>query len=485
MKDICDLHFPLNDYTLETVEYRGKPLVRRAYMHLPYVSKPVDIDYQSLDVFVPVSYGGKTFDASKAPIVLLNRCGGYRAHRNRGDMPPMPPRPERKTKPGDPRVGPAPGCEGHGPSSPEESLLAPLSAGFVVVVPGNRGVGCLSPEGRYYGKAPAVIVDLKAAVRYLRHNAGVIPGNVERIISRGASAGGGMSALLSCSGNDEAYEPYLRAIGAANERDDVFAGVCLSPVLDLEHQDCAYEWQYGKLPLNGFDNIIKPPVDQVLSAELSAQFEEYLRTLNLRCQGEYGLLTPENYKDYYLNEFLMPAAGKWLREQDADKVEVYLEDRPWISWDGNKASFSFADYETYLGRLKPLPPFDRFELGCGENTVFGTENEEAHHYTAFTLRKTSGDPEATVPSYIMNQRNLLNPMVRLRMGSGTVARHWWIRMGAKESGFACPLVVNVATMLENMGQSVNFRLNWDGGHCSEDDIDAQMAWIADISGYQA
>lgn len=339
MTESYSLRFPAEKYREESVEYRGKTLVRRAYRHLPYAAKPVSVDYQSLDVFVPVSYGEKVFDTTEAPIILLNRCGGYRAHRNRGDVPHMSPRPKPAPAPCDPRMGPAPGREGGGALSPEESVLAALAAGFVVVVPGNRGVGCVTPGGIYYGKAPAMIVDLKAAVRYLRRNADIIPGNTDHII---------------------------------------------------------------------------------------------------------------------LREFLLPSATKWLHEQTEETRRIYLEDRPWLLWNGEQASFRFADYEIYLGRLKPLTPFDSFELGRGENTVFGSEHEEAQHYTVFSLRHATGDADAYLPTTVVTQRNLLNPMVRLRKGSGKIAQHWWIRMGAKESGFACPLVVNVVTALEKHEKAGGF-----------------------------
>ena len=78
-----------------------------------------------------------------------------------------------------------------------------LAAGYVVVSPGCRGRDNKAADGTWYGKAPAAIVDLKAAVRYIRHNQGVIPGNVNRIFSTGVSAGGALSALLGSSGNSQ------------------------------------------------------------------------------------------------------------------------------------------------------------------------------------------------------------------------------------------------------------------------------------------
>ena len=352
------LRFPADTFSLERIQYNGAELVYKAYLHLLYAANPVDPDYQSMNLFVPVSWGEKALDPSGAPIILQNRCGGYASSINRGEkkVPPGHSRPSRQPMPDDPRIGPARGQEGKGSVNEDDYVHAALTSGFVVAVPGNRGRDCQFPDGRYYGKAPAMIVDLKAAVRYLRHNAGLIPGDMEHIISKGASAGGGLSALLSVSGNDDAYTPYLAEIGAADGRDDVYAGICISPVLDLEHQDSGYEWQYGRIPLYGFDGRPKPPVDQALSAGLSAQYEEYLRSLCLTCRGDWGPLTPETYRDYYLKEFLLPSADRWLLAQDSETRRVYLEDRPWIHWDGAHASFTFTDYEDYLGRLKGLPP---------------------------------------------------------------------------------------------------------------------------------
>jgi len=72
-------------------------------------------------------------------------------------------------------------------------------------------------------------VDLKAAVRYLRYNDKAMPGNAEKIISNGTSAGGAMSSLLGATGNNSDYEPYLQEIGAADARDDIFAASCYCP----------------------------------------------------------------------------------------------------------------------------------------------------------------------------------------------------------------------------------------------------------------
>ena len=120
-----------------------------------------------------------------------------------------------------------------------------LAAGYVVVSPGCRGRDNQAADGTYYGKAPAAIVDLKAAVRYIRHNTGIMPGNAEWIVTTGVSAGGALSALLGASGNSRLYDAYLKEIGAADASDAVFASADFCPIMDLDHADMAYEWMYG------------------------------------------------------------------------------------------------------------------------------------------------------------------------------------------------------------------------------------------------
>ena len=57
----------------------------------------------------------------------------------------------------------------------------------------------------YTGRAPRGLLDLKAAVRYLRLFDKEMPGDAERIITDGTSAGGAMSSLLGAAGNRPAY----------------------------------------------------------------------------------------------------------------------------------------------------------------------------------------------------------------------------------------------------------------------------------------
>ena len=120
-----------------------------------------------------------------------------------------------------------------------------LNAGFVYVTCGCSGRDSRDENGVLVGKAPSTLVDLKTAIRFLRHNRNAIPGDPEKIISVGVSAGGAMSSLLGVTGDHEDYLPYLKENGAFMEESDaVFAAQCYCPIIDLEHADLAYEWMF-------------------------------------------------------------------------------------------------------------------------------------------------------------------------------------------------------------------------------------------------
>ncbi|MDR3306002.1 MAG: InlB B-repeat-containing protein, partial [Clostridiales Family XIII bacterium] len=149
--------------------------------------------------------------------------------------------------------------------SDSDKYGAALKAGYVVVEIGTRSRGIegaiagatagdvADKDGTYPGKAPAVVVDTKAAIRYLRQNDAVMPGSAERIVITGTSGGGGLSTAVAASGNAKEYLPYLEEIGAAGIaadgsstlRDDVFGTIAYCPITDLNNADAAYEWTYN------------------------------------------------------------------------------------------------------------------------------------------------------------------------------------------------------------------------------------------------
>jgi len=456
------------------------------------VARPVDVAYQSLDVKVPVAIDGRAVDASAAPIVLDITVGGYHSVNNAqggGAMGMMPPgMPPPGLEGGPPPMGQAgapavPAGEGRGgqrsfTGGNGSRVDLALLAGYVVVTPGARGWDNQSADGRYFGKAPAAIVDLKAAVRYVRHNAGRLPGNPQWIVSAGCSAGGGLSALLGASGNSPLYEAELRAVGAADAPDHVFASACYSPITDLEHADMSYEWMYQGVVTR------RVKVDETVSRELAAAFPAHQDSLGLQGRAGFGPVTGGRLASYMLQSYTQPSATAYLRTLGQAEREAYLVANPWIRWDGQQARFSFADYTAHVGPKKGAPSFDSLTLGNPENRLFGTATVDARHFTPYSLRRASGQADAELEPGLRQLVDMMNPMYFVAQQHPGMAAHWWLRNGSSDSDNAQSVMINLATGLENRGRDVNAALFWDGGHCADDDPQGMVDWIAQITGYR-
>ena len=434
----------------KTVNTASGPVdvVYKAYLHIPYVTKPVDVEHQSLCIFEPIFIGGKSFDASESPILFSNRVNGYLSVDD--------------SQTSDVKNG-------------REELA--LAEGMTVVVPGVRGRDLKDADGKNIGKAPAVLVDLKAAIRYLRHNKDVIPGDTEKIVSAGCSAGGAVSAAIGASGNSPLFDGMLDEIGAARERDDVYATGAFSPIMDLQHADMAYEWEFGKSPRRG-----EQLVDQTVSAELRNQFAEYQQSLRMRGNGDFGQVTADNLGDYMAQFWLNPSATLFLKSLSEKERNDYLKDHAWLSWNGDSTNFTF---ETYLQntspRVKGIPAFDAFDGNSPENSLFGNATDDTRHFTAYSLQHTSGRASATIDPDLQQIVDMMNPLTYVIGRNKGCSQHWWIRHGAAESGNSRASVIYMATELNGQGKKVNAALFWDAGHCQDNDPQGFIDWIVSIT----
>nr|WSY53943.1 Tat pathway signal protein [Streptomyces sp. NBC_00886] len=448
-------------------------VVYHFYKVASYVANPVDATYQSLNVSVPVTIDGTAVDATDVPILLANSVGGY-----------MPSSVSDATGIGSGMGGGpgGPGGPGGGTGTGDATAAASrqqlaLAAGFVVVEPGARGRSLVDADGVYYGTAPAAIVDLKAAVRYVKFNRGRIPGNVERIVSAGTSAGGALSSLLGASGDSPLYHSYLAELGAADASDAIHATGAWCPITDLEHADMAYEWNWGANALSSGSLV-----DQTVSKELSSAYGYYLASLKLSAR-DFGALTSRNLDEYLVKTHLEPSATKYLAAlTDADRA-TYLAANTFITWDGAGASFSWADFLVHVGaRKKDTPAFDAFDLSAGENNEFGAGTTADRHFTLYSLRHEEG-ASARLDADIPEKLHLMNPMYHL-VGrvNGSRSKHWWIRLGTKDSDAALTVASNLGARLTNLGDDVNTSYYWDAGHGADEDPGDFVTWIGQVSG---
>ena len=490
------LRFPREVYKVKSCELEGRKITYRVFENLQYCKNPVD-PIQKMNIYVLEDYYhnrsiGK-YTRETAPIFMPNKVGGY-----------MP--------------GPIeePGIDSH--FKQLNSIFLALEHGYVVVSVGIRGrtsgkkateffegskEGQLGEEtGRMVGRAPALIVDYKAAIRYLRHNRDLIPGNTEHIITNGTSAGGALSALAGATGNNSDYLPYLQEIGAADERDDVFAASCYCPIHNLENADAAYEWLfagqnefYRTKHVRTETGIIRVPFsgqmtrEQILlSEELKAMFPEYVKSLLLRDeQGEILELDADGEGSFkeYVKKYVIASADKELRTHENENLRQtrmttgsFIDEQEYlIVNNGRVVDLDWDAFITKITRMKATPAFDDLSLKSPENEEFGDAEVEARHFTNFAMKHSKVEGAQLADNEIVK---LLNPIPHIKKEGVDTAKYWRIRHGAFDRDTSLAIPVILATLLENEGYSVDFQLPWGIPHSGDYDMDELFAWIDQI-----
>jgi hypothetical protein len=224
-------------------------------------------------------------------------------------------------------------------------------------------------------------------------------------------------------------------------------------------------------------------VDQELSRQLKDAFVAYQASLKLQGKNGFGTLTADNYARYLLQTYLFPSATRYLRGLTEDKRNEYLANNKWITWTGNAATFTFADYLTHVGRMKSLPAFDDFETKQPEPNEFGNKTIDSRHFTNFSLRHSTTNPNARIDDDIPTLLNLMNPMYFIGQNNRGMAGHWWIRLGTSDAHTSLTVAGNLAASLENRNKDVSALMYWDAGHGADQDAEDFIAWIAKITGF--
>lgn len=496
MQNAKPLKFDDTKYTAGSITVDGKVYKYRAY-NVVYVTNPVDTKYQSMNIYVPEEYfGGQSsgkYNAQTAPIFLPNSVGGY-----------MPGEPGDITKAG--MGGPPPSAAGGaapaGAAAPAAGASAPatassptamqvaLSRGYVVAAPGARGRTNKDASGTYYGKAPAAIVDLKAAVAYLHFNDSLMPGNAERIISNGTSAGGALSTLLGATGNNRDYLPYLKALGAAPASTAIYAVSAYCPITNLDHADAAYEWEFNgvndyqtlKITTDTSYQIQRTLVNGTLTADqikvsndLKPQFTPYVNSLGLTSGGQPLALDNNGNGSFkaYMASWIQKSAQRALDAgTDLSKV-AYLTIQG-----GKVTAVDFDAYAKAIGRMKIPSAFDGLSLENGENQLFGTASVDNQHFTAYGKANSKVNGGLADPQIV----KMMNPMNYVSAPGTDTSQHWRIRAGTADKDTSHAVSAILATKLTNLGYNVDFWLPWNVPHSGDYDLNELFAWTDSIVG---
>ncbi|NDY92473.1 alpha/beta hydrolase [Ideonella sp. TBM-1] len=493
------LRFDASRFTPMTVQVNGLALAVRAYEGLPTVTRPVEPAYQVLNLYIPEAYfqGGAVgrYTAQTAPIFLPNAVGGYLPARPGTPAGRSGPPPGAASAPGGPPTGGPPGAGpgGNGPST----IAQALAHGYVVASPGVRGRTLRATDGTWTGKAPAALVDLKAAVRWLHFNAGRLPGGrADRIVSNGTSAGGALSALLGASGGSmarqaelqAAVQAELQALGAAPAPDPIFAVSAYCPITHLAHADEAYEWQfqgvhdYRRIDITMLDHAVQrrevpgtlSPAQQALSAELAAAFPAHVNGLGLKDEAGRPLTLAADgsgpLRDAVVAQVLASA-------QRALATGQSLAGRTWLTVEGGRVTgLDWEAYRRALGRLKVTPAFDDVALGSGENQLFGDARTDKRHFTAWALARSTVPGATAADAATVDRMDAVVQLLRSDAGS-VPAPHWRIRHGTQDKDTALAVPVLLAAAARHRGLSVDLALSWDRPHSGDYDLPELFDWI--------
>lgn len=112
--------------------------------------------------------------------------------------------------------------------------------------------------------------------------------------------------------------------------------------------------------------------------------------------------------------------------------------------------------------------------------MFGDTEGNPSNFTDFSLRKHTGNQKAALSDKLEKRVNLMNPMNFIRENADGIARHWYIRHGAKDRDTSFLVPLNLATRLRNAGYDVDFALPWNRPHSGDYNLDDLFRWIEKV-----
>ena len=378
---------------------------------IPYCETPADAQCERLAIFVPAAF----FDATD------NGDGTFTCTRAvQGIMGTYTPTTAPIVMPID-----TPGYSAQAPLSEYVSFSAYLKEGLVYVHAGCRG--------REAG-APAGVVDIKAAIRFLRYVTDDIAGDPTRIVTFGMSGGGAQSVIVGATGDSELFEPYLSAIGAVTAiSDSIHAMQAWCPITGLDVGDAAYEWMLGSTRTNLTEE------EQRISDGLAEQFVAYINEAGFVYEGDERLTLEESTEGIYqagsyydrLRALIENSLANFLRSTEfpydasaqpamggpgeggpdgrtgeapvddisrtesagglsltgtyataTDYVNALNAEGEWVSYDEETGEVTITSVAAFCAALKRaskgLGAFDQLDRGQGENMLFGVNGAPAH-----------------------------------------------------------------------------------------------------------
>ncbi|MBR3017843.1 MAG: tannase, partial [Clostridia bacterium] len=312
---------------------------------LSYAANPGDSNYETMGIFVPGACFNGTANGDGTYTCTVNEsgvAGQYTAVTAPYILPVNTPGYSAMAAP-----------TGYNSSMGYGSISDYTSAGIIVLFAGARG--------RDAG-APAGVTDLKAAIRYARYNADLLPGDIDSIFTLGMSGGGAQSALLGATGDSELYEPYLAAIGAIMTTSDAVKGsMCWCPITNLDQADEAYEWNMGNTRSGLSDE------EQAYSDGMAMAFADYINSIGLTDgEGNALILTASDEGIYQSGSYY-----EYIKQVIETSLEHFLADNEFPYTASSSGGFGGGRGGMRGGNQGGAPNGGFGGFGNGQKTDFG------------------------------------------------------------------------------------------------------------------
>ena len=486
-----------------------------ALMNVVYAENPEDPAVQQMDIYVPADYviatpngdgtyavewdytakitsgTGAVYTAATAPVIYQNTVDGYK----QGNSFVL-----------------SSARNGTG------KYYDFLNSGYILISIGTRGLGGDTEDG----SAPVQVVDLKAGIRYLRKNAGSLPGDLDKIVASGTSAGGSVTAIIGASGNSPLYNAYLADIGAVTDQDDdIFGALVFCPITNLDYADAAYEWLHaseyeagagfgggmmggpgggpggmggpgggpgGMGGPGGSEEAEKTPFTEFQTALHDALVARYKENL-----VSFGL-DADAFETAFLKTINDSIAG-YTAGMSEEEIAAFLEANDFLvaHEDGAIITPSIGAYvEAKMSRSNTPTAFDGLENNKTENDLFHNKHFSAE--TLAVLESLAGEYEeaaayaaayaADIDEAQLALVKIMSPMTFiLGEEESTIAPHWRINNGGTDGNLGYVSGVTIVETLKAKGIDENavFNLIWDKGHMAADYSYADVeAWIDSI-----
>ena len=238
----------------------------------------------------------------------------------------------------------------------------------------------------------------------------------------------------------------------------------------------------------------------------SAQSEFAMQKQDIENQ-EMALVQKENANEANLQACVTPAAYitgdyEMLFEDHRSIRENWipgLDKSSWLSWTGGHAAITgLKDMQkTYHRRLKLCPAFDDLNLIQAENQEFGTSECDLMHFDPYlapimeelrtefpgeSAKYLKGYKEVLKDSELEKRRFLINPMNYIGRPENTLAPHYRIRVGSKDSDTSLMIALTLALKLMQTGKTdVDYEIVWDEPHGRADYPGEVTAWVKKIT----